>query len=268
MKNYKGVIFFDVDGTLIDCAKGIYSPSEKTRESIKQLKENGYLTILATGRPMSFVHEELLNLGLEGYIASNGSYAEIDGEIIFDYPIENTKLTELLNYFDDSKINYVLEGQKQSYVLDLASEKVIEIIKDANLEESVITDKWNRANVKTNKVVVVTDENAFDKVYEIYKGEYAFMMHPGGKSFEMYVGKYTKGYGIEQLINKLGINQEDTYAFGDGENDIEMFQFVKHGIAMGDHHERLKEHAYDFTENVENEGIYEGLKKLGLTPGV
>lgn len=264
MKSYKGVVFFDVDGTLIDCAKGINVPSEKTRDAIKKLKESGYLTILATGRPMSFVTEELLSLGLEGYIASNGSYAEIDGEIIFDYPIENIKLTELLDYFDDNEMDYVLEGQKESYVLDLTREKVVEIIRSANLDEGIITDNWNRKSVRTNKVVVVTDGDVFNKVYELYKDDYAFMMHPGGKSFEMYIGKYTKGYGIEQLIKKLGINQEDTYAFGDGENDIEMFQFVKHGIAMGGHHERLKEHAYDFTENVENEGIYEGLKKLKL----
>ncbi|MEG0685611.1 MAG: HAD hydrolase family protein, partial [Coprobacillus sp.] len=174
------------------------------------------------------------SLGLEGYIASNGSYAEIDGKIMFDYPIENIKLTELLEYFDDNKIDYILEGQKESYVVNITGGKIREIIDEANIEEGCFVDK------------------------------YAFMKHPGGKSFEMYIGKYTKGYGIEQLITKLGISKEDTYAFGDGENDIEMFQFVKYGIAMGGHHERLKEHAYDFTENVENEGIYEGLKKLKL----
>lgn len=265
MKNYKGAVFFDVDGTLIDCAKGINVPSDKTIQAIKQLKENGYLTILATGRPMSFVTEELLSLGLEGYIASNGSYAEIDGEIIFDYPIENVKLTELLEYFDDNKIDYILEGQKESYAVNITGGKIREIIDEANIEEGCFVDKWSRETVKTNKiVVVVSEENIYNKVYEKYKEEYAFMKHPGGKSFEMYIGKYTKGYGIEQLITKLGISKEDTYAFGDGENDIEMFQFVKYGIAMGGHHERLKEHAYDFTENVENEGIYEGLKKLKL----
>ncbi|MBU3137593.1 HAD family hydrolase [Clostridium gasigenes] len=265
MKTYKGVIFFDVDGTIIDCANGINVPTKKTRESIKKLKESGYLTILATGRPMSFVNKDLLNLGLHGYIASNGSYAKIEDEIIFDYPIENSMLAELVEYFHENKIDYILEGQEASYVLNLDGDKMKAIIKDSGLGDARFIDKWDIKTVRTNKIVVVlNDENMYKKIQEKYKNKYAFMIHPGGNSFEIYIGKYTKGYGIEQLIKKLGINQEDTYAFGDGENDIEMFQVVKHGIAMGGYHARLEEHAYDFTENVENEGIYEGLKKLKL----
>jgi len=265
MNKYKGVVFFDVDGTLIDYLKGIKSPTEKTRESINKLKEAGYLTILATGRPMSFVTEEILSLGLSGYIASNGSYAELEGEIIFDYPINNSDLSELLGYFDENKIEYILEGQEASYVLDKSGPVLMELLKETGLKGESFIDKWDRKTVKTNKIVVIaSDENTYKMVEKKYGDKYSFMIHPSGKSFEMYVSKYTKGYGIEQLIKKLGINQEDTYAFGDGENDIEMFQVVKHGIAMGGYHERLEKHAYDFTEDVENEGIYKGLKKLGL----
>ena len=36
----KAALFFDVDGTLIDCGKGLYKPSNKTKEAIKKLKEN------------------------------------------------------------------------------------------------------------------------------------------------------------------------------------------------------------------------------------
>lgn len=265
MKKYKGVVFFDVDGTLIDYLDGIKVPTEKTKESIKKLQEEGYLTMLATGRPMSFVTEELLNLSLSGYIASNGSYAEIEGEIIFDYPIKNCKLAELLEYFNENKIEYILEGQAESYVYDLKGKEITKLIVEADLKKEVFVDKWDVETVRTNKIVVMADDiSIYEKVKEKFKDEYVFMKHPGGKAFEIYVGKYTKGYGVLELIKKLGIDVENTYAFGDGENDIEMFQVVKHGIAMGGYHEGLKEHAYDFTENVKNEGIYHGLKKLGL----
>ncbi|WP_300385469.1 HAD hydrolase family protein [Clostridium sp.] len=45
---------------------------------------------------------------------------------------------------------------------------------------------------------------------------------------------------------------------------MEMFQAVKHGIAMGDHYKGLEEFAFDTTENVENEGITKALIKHGL----
>ena len=78
----KGIIFFDVDGTLIDWTKGIFKPSKVTKLAIEKLRENGYLTILATGRPKNCIDEGLIDLGLNGYIASNGAYAEIDNKVL------------------------------------------------------------------------------------------------------------------------------------------------------------------------------------------
>ena len=83
-------------------------------------------------------------------------------------------------------------------------------------------------------------------------------------AFEIFDSKYTKGYGISKLLEIIDMDREKTYAFGDGENDVEMFQVVKHGIAMGGYHKKLEQYAYDFTEDVKNEGITKGLKKLGL----
>ena len=51
----KGVVFFDVDGTLIDWTKKIYAPTKATKAAIEKLRDNGYLTILATGRPMNII---------------------------------------------------------------------------------------------------------------------------------------------------------------------------------------------------------------------
>ena len=85
-----------------------------------------------------------------------------------------------------------------------------------------------------------------------------------GDMFEIYDERYNKGYGVKKLLEMLNISKEDSYAFGDGENDLEMFQEVKHGIAMGGYFEKLGEYAFDFTEDVQNEGITKGLEKLGL----
>ena len=57
------------------------------------------------------------------------------------------------------------------------------------------------------------------------------------------------------LYQKLGIDYENTYAFGDGVNDIEMFQLVKHGIAMGNAVQELKNIASDITKSVDDDGV-------------
>jgi Cof subfamily protein (haloacid dehalogenase superfamily) len=261
----KGIVFFDVDGTLIDCFKGITKPTEKTRESIKKLKENGYLTMLATGRSKSCLDEGLLSLGLDGYITSNGSYADIDDKIIFSYPINKEKLVEIVEYLNENNMDYILEGQELNYLSSSNNEKLNDLLKGANIGQDVLTDKWDINDIECNKIIaIINTEDDYNKTVEKYSEEFAFMKHPYGISFEIYKSEYTKGYGVTELADILQINMENTYAFGDGENDIEMFQAVKHGIAMGGYHELLEEHAYDFTEDVENEGISKGLKKLGL----
>ncbi|MDV4150350.1 Cof-type HAD-IIB family hydrolase [Clostridium sp. AL.422] len=264
--NNKGIVFFDVDGTLIDWTKGIHVPTKATKDSINKLKENGYLTILATGRPKSSITDEIEALGLNGYIASNGAYAEIENEVMFNECINNRKLKELLGFLEENDIVYILEGQEKNYVLDINNEKVVDLVTRANLSIECFTEDWNKETVKTSKIIAMgKDENSYGLVCDKFSKEgYSFMENQFGHTFEIYISKYTKGYGVDHLLGKLGMSREKAYAFGDGENDIEMFQVVKHGIAMGGHHEGLKEHSYDFTEDVANEGIQKGLKKLGL----
>ncbi|WP_373205829.1 HAD family hydrolase [Clostridium tertium] len=266
MMNNKGIVFFDVDGTLIDWRKGIYTPTNATKEAINKLKANGYLTVLATGRPKSSITNEIVDLGLNGYIASNGAYAEIENELIFNECINNKKLEDILSFLEENDIVYILEGQENNYVLDINNEKVRDLVIKANLGIENFTEDWEKDTVKTSKIIAIgKDINSYKLVCDKYKDEgLAFMANQFGDTFEIYVSKYTKGYGVDHLLEKLGIDRENAYAFGDGENDIEMFQVVKHGIAMGGYHKGLEEHAFNFTEDVENEGIAKGLKKLEL----
>lgn len=265
MKNINGIIFFDVDGTLIDCRKGICDPTEKTKEGIKKLQEAGYLTILATGRPKSFVTKGIVDLGLDGYITSNGTYIELEDKVILNDEIDKEKLKEILHTCDKNDIKFLLEGQAKSYMKDLTKEYSKKIIDSFSLPRENITDKWSFDDISVSKIVVVDNgEESFKEFMEKFSDEFVFMQHPGQNSYDMYRKNYTKAYGIEYLIDKLKFDKEKTYAFGDGENDIEMFQMVKYGIAMGDSHERLLPHAYKNTENVNNDGIYKALIDLNL----
>lgn len=265
MDKIKGIVFFDVDGTLIDCRKGIETPSDKTKEAINRLKENGYLTVMATGRPMSFLNKNLLSLGLDGYITSNGTYIELNNEAVLDDSIDKERMSEIIDYFNEREIEYLLEGQAKSYISSFETEGNKQVFSGFSLPLENITDKWSKDEISVSKIVVVNNnEELFNEMMKIYGEEFVFMQHPGQISYDMYRKGRTKAYGIQHLIDKLGIDKENTYAFGDGENDIEMFELVAHGIAMGDSHERLLEHAYDTTDTVANEGIYNALVKLNM----
>lgn len=75
---------------------------------------------------------------------------------------------------------------------------------------------------------------------------------------------FSKVKGIEAIIKHLGVNIEDTYAFGDSLNDIDMLKFVKYGIAMGNSSPEVLEIVQYKTDNIEEHGIYNGLKQFEL----
>lgn len=74
----------------------------------------------------------------------------------------------------------------------------------------------------------------------------------------------SKAKGIEKIVQKLGILEDNVYAFGDGLNDIEMLSTVKNSVAMGNAEEEVKEVAKYVTKSVEDDGIVHGLKLVGL----
>lgn len=73
-----------------------------------------------------------------------------------------------------------------------------------------------------------------------------------------------KGEAIKKTLERLNITADETIAFGDGMNDKEMLQFVGEGFAMGNANPNLFQFAKHKTTSVTEDGIFNGLKKLGL----
>lgn len=73
----------------------------------------------------------------------------------------------------------------------------------------------------------------------------------------------SKKAGSEELLQRLELLDEtNTYAFGDGNNDISMFEVVTHAITMGNVNEQVKEAATFITHDHESDGIEFALKEL------
>ena len=77
------LFFFDIDGTLIDCNKGLYGISTINRNSFDQLKQKGHDVFLATGRCKCFITEGVMDYPFSGYVTCNGGYVEYKGDAIY-----------------------------------------------------------------------------------------------------------------------------------------------------------------------------------------
>lgn len=69
-----------------------------------------------------------------------------------------------------------------------------------------------------------------------------------------------KAFGMQKYLEHAGIARENTIAFGDGTNDIEMLKYAHIGVAMGNAVETLKKQANYVTSGVD-EGWYKATER-------
>ena len=81
------IIFLDVDGTLVN-GDGIIPNSAKY--AIKTAKDNGHRFVICTGRSRYQLSEELMDMGFDGVISSDGADVEVNGERVYHVCIDST----------------------------------------------------------------------------------------------------------------------------------------------------------------------------------
>ena len=77
------LLFFDVDGTLVDGNRGILEIPEGVIHELKRIQKQGHKILICSGRPKAMMNQHFLNVGFDGYVLANGGYVEIDGQSIF-----------------------------------------------------------------------------------------------------------------------------------------------------------------------------------------
>ena len=98
---------FDYDFTTVDRDDGILVASQKTIESLNKLKENGYLTMLCSGRSKRFLEDDIDKF--QGAITCNGAYTEIEGRSVRDIHIPQDVVQKVIREYDTEESALHLE---------------------------------------------------------------------------------------------------------------------------------------------------------------
>ena len=81
MSENNKLIFLDVDATLYSKEQRLVP--ESTIKAIHEAQENGHKVLINTGRPLVYFEKEILDIGCDGYLCSNGVHILLDGETIY-----------------------------------------------------------------------------------------------------------------------------------------------------------------------------------------
>ncbi len=262
-RQYKGAVFFDVDGTLVDERKKIYKPTEATKSAIEKLRKNGWLVGIATGRSKCYIPDTGIDFNC--YVSCNGAVAEIEDKVIFNDCIKAEEILRLAGYFGKNRIAYDIETRDVCYYDENREDLLRAIMEVFHIDGAAFVPYRSGSAFAANKMMIAFDRGEqFEEIKSDLSGEYQVIRHHKNNSADIMRIGMSKAVGIKAVIKFAGIDIADTYAFGDDVNDIEMLAAVGCGIAMTPHSASLEKTAKMFTGGVDEEGISSALTKLGL----
>lgn len=279
-QKYK-IIFIDIDGTLVNDEKQV---SKRTINIIKKLKEKGIITVLTSGRPYGSIEKYSIQCDAMPYlIGSNGAITrniEKDEDISIKN-IEKQKALEILKLIRKNNLyttitvsgNIITETQKYG----LIPENRPEIIEAENLEEYIskiekpiikfsIVDENKEKIINIRKELIdkfnitITPVDIMGLTQKQRKVKDGYISNP--YIIDIMAQNTTKAEAIRNLTKYLKIDLSQTIAFGDGKNDIEMFETAGYKIAMKNAVKELYERADIITKTNNEDGVAVALEKI------
>ncbi|MEA4918089.1 Cof-type HAD-IIB family hydrolase [Proteiniphilum sp.] len=254
-------IFFDIDGTLVSF--NTHRIPDSTRKAIEMIRNKGIKVFIATGRHFSVINN-LEDIEFDGYITMNGCYClEGRDKLIFKKSIDQTDVNNFIDYLQQVREFPCLFVEENRLSLNYIDEEMKYLMQLLKQEEMV----------PENGLDYYRDKELF-QLTAFFKDpeEKEIMSHlPNSSSMRWYptftdvIAKgVDKGVGIDQFCNYYGFSIDETMAFGDGGNDIEMLQHAGIGIAMGNANDEVKQAADYVTDSVDNDGVFKALRHFGV----
>ena len=260
------IVFSDIDGTFLTESKTV---TAKTESAVKSLLDKKIQFVLVSARMPEAIYPITEKIGVKIPIISysGGLVLTEDEKILHDKKISHgaTKniLLALKNYLDIS-INYY--SGRNWFVENIDDRVQHEMnITSATAELENFSELLEK-NILPNKILIMT-EPEICKNLEVELGKTFPELNVVRSSktlLEIMDKEVSKAAGIEILLKHFNFGVENSVAFGDNYNDVEMLKFVGCGVAMENAPDDVKKIADKITTSNEDDGIYNFLAKENL----
>ena len=268
------MVCLDLDGTLLTHEKTI---TQRTRRALERAAEAGVLVVPATGRFFSGIPQAVRVLPFIRYaIVCNGAqlYDRAEDRILRRWDIPLDRAMAVLDYMETLPVIYDCFLDDWSYV----SDGYLEVM-DTYIPDPVICEALRKLRRPVGSLrrflaergepvqklqMFFRDRAVQDRVTAEMPGLFPDMAITSAmdNNLEINAGEATKGHGLKALCGLLGVDPEDTAAFGDGVNDLTMIRAAGLGVAMGNGVPALKAAADRVALTNEEDGVAVLLEEL------
>ena len=233
--------------------------ARRTKEAIRRLSAAGIVPILATGRPSY----QLTGLDLEGFqafVTINGQLCYTPERTLVERPLDKEDIAVVVDQVQHGLYDCLFMERDRFYVSgkgerEQRQEKLIGVNYPVDDPARALEHDIFQLNVylPPEDLHIIRDATHNTKFAGWTDNFSDVMSRDGGKAS-----------GALEVLKQLGISPEKTIAFGDGGNDLELFEVVGTSVAMGNANPEVLEQATMITDDVDHDGIYNACVRLGL----
>lgn len=275
MKLNVQMIGLDLDGTLLNSQKQLTS---LTADALKQAVDQGIRVVLATGRPLGGIPQELKEFpGLQYAVTANGSRIVdlVSGNTLYEKLVEAKLAKRILKLFGtyDTLREVYFDGVGYAKKEDL--ERITHYMEDKPMAQYIVK---TRRTVEDVEGYLEQQNRGVDKVQALFRRredkEEARQVLCGwqevevtgslSNNLEINARGVDKGQGLLWLANRLQIPVEALMVFGDGDNDRGMLRLAGMGVAMENGLPEVKEEADYLAGSNDEDGIGKFLQQYVL----
>lgn len=230
------LIVVDMDGTLLDEHGRI---PDELWPLLDVMKERGITFVPASGRQY-FRLEQMFHRASSGmpFICENGSFVVRDGEEVSSCSLPREGVVRTVEALREagSEVGIVVAGKKMGYHERTEPEFLGEVEK--YYRRAKLLDDVLKYDDDVNKVAIFDFGDAESGVYQDLQGkvdEYSVVVS-AKQWVDVMNPSADKGNAVRALQEELGVTREQTVAFGDFLNDVEMLEAAGMSFAMANSH--------------------------------
>lgn len=248
-------IFFDIDGTLLSYNSHEVLPG--TVEAFDILHSKGVRTFISSGRPMVLI--PTMPVHFDGYITVNGGLCIADGKVVLRNTIDRHDCGKWLEYVAENDLTTMCFTEKDMYINRI--DPVVAALHDQlGFDMPPVYPLSEMQDKEAYQFIAIQPAEKDKEALELLP--HCRMPRWHSVFTDIIPADSSKAVGIERVLAQYGISREETMAFGDGANDIEMLEYVGIGVAMGNASDLVKQHSRYVTDSADDEGIWKALKEM------
>ncbi|MEV7416837.1 HAD family hydrolase [Streptomyces sp. NPDC089919] len=258
------LIATDLDGTLLRAGDTV---SPRSYAALARARDAGAQHIVVTGRPVPQVRHVLEGLGYAGLaVCGQGAqvYDAAAGRMLSSVTLDR-ELAEVALGKIEAEIGEVHAAVDRDGVDAEMLRGPGYRMPHPHLPTVVVTRRAELWSEPITKVLLQHPKLDDDELTRVARGVVGHLVNvtmAGEHTVELQPPGVTKASGLAWAAGALGVVPGATIAFGDMPNDIPMFVWSGHGVAMANAHTELKAVADEVTLSNEDDGIAVVLDRL------